>query len=308
MRCLVTGGAGFLGSHIVDRLLKEGWQVRVIDNLSTGRLENLQHKSIEVIVGDLKNMSDCMKATENIDVIFHYAADPRVEISSANPRLHFDNNILATFNILEAMRKNDVENIVFASSSSVYGEPERTPVSEDAPLKPISVYGASKVACEALIHAYSSLYGIKAVCLRYANIVGPRMKHGVVYDFIMKLKKKPHILEILGDGNQVRSFLHVEDAVEATLLAFKKAPNYFNIYNVGNIDYITIREVAEIVVEELGLKKVKFKFKGVSWSGDIKRIILDISKIMSLGWKPKLNSKEAVRKSVKEILNELDRI
>ncbi|MGC9097127.1 MAG: SDR family NAD(P)-dependent oxidoreductase, partial [Infirmifilum sp.] len=174
---LVTGGAGFIGSHIVDRLVNEGFRVRVIDNLSSGRLENLRHlgDSIEVIIGDLKRPEDALRAVDGVGSVFHFAANPEVRVSTTNPETHFNENVVATFNLLEAMRRRGVKELVFASSSSVYGEPDEIPIDEDAPIRPVSVYGASKAACENLINAYSKLYGIKAVVLRYANVVGPRL-------------------------------------------------------------------------------------------------------------------------------------
>jgi UDP-glucose 4-epimerase len=198
---LVTGGAGFIGNHLVDGLVLEGWRVRVLDNFSSWRLENIKHHvNSEVVRGDLKDPTCIKRALEGVDVVFHFAANPEVRVSTTNPEIHFNENIVATFNLLEAMR-NDVEELVFASSSSVYGEPESIPVSEEAPIKPVSVYGASKAACENLIHAYTNLYGLKAVILRYANVVGPRLRHGVIYDFIVKLGKNTKQLEILGDGS-----------------------------------------------------------------------------------------------------------
>ena len=233
MKVLVTGGAGFIGSHLVDRLVAEGYSVRVVDNLSSGRLENLRRhlklKAIELIIGDLKDPQTAFKAVEGVDVVFHLAANPEVRVSTTNPEIHFNENVLATFRLLEAMRKKGVKELVFASSSSVYGEPEVIPVGEDAPIKPVSVYGASKAACENLIHAYSKLYGIKAIVLRYANVVGPRLRHGVIWDLIIKLRRNPSELEILGDGKQVRSYIYVDDALEATLLAWRKTTSYFEV-------------------------------------------------------------------------------
>jgi UDP-glucose 4-epimerase len=211
MRVLVTGGAGFIGSHIVDRLVRDGYRVRVVDNLSSGRVENIKHhlesNSVELIVGDLKDPQIALRAVEGVDVVFHFAANPEVRVSTTNPEMRFNKNIVATFNLLEAMRRKNVKKLVFASSSPVYGEPEEIPVDENAPMRPVSVYGASKAACEALIHAYSKLYGIKAVVLRYANVIEPRLRHGVVWDFINKLLNNPAELEILEDGKQVRSYI-----------------------------------------------------------------------------------------------------
>ncbi|MEM0317378.1 MAG: SDR family NAD(P)-dependent oxidoreductase [Candidatus Nezhaarchaeales archaeon] len=311
-RVLVTGGAGFIGSHVVDKLINEGWTIRVVDNLSSGRIENLKHHdddNVEVWTVDLKDPQKALEAVKNVTTVFHFAANPEVRLSTISPETHFNENVVATFNLLEAMRRSDVKDIVFASSSSVYGEPEAIPVSEEAPLKPVSVYGASKVACESLIHAYSRLYGIRAVVLRYANVVGPRLRHGVVYDFILKLLKKPDELVILGDGSQVRSYMHVIDAVEATIIAWKKASANFEVYNVGNEDWITVSEVAQEVVSVMGLRDVKFTYEpvlhGVGWLGDVKRIALAIDKIKSLGWRPKMNSKQAVKEAAASIVQEL---
>jgi len=307
---LVTGGAGFIGSHLVDRLAAEG-EVRVIDNLSSGRLENLAHRrDVEVIVGDLKNPQDAQKAVRGVDAVFHFAANPEVRVSTTNPDIHFSENVVATFNLLEAMRKNDATQLVFASSSSVYGEPPQIPVDEEAPLRPVSVYGASKAACENLIHAYAKLYGIKAVALRYANVVGPRLRHGVIWDLINKLKKNPHELEILGDGKQVRSYIYIDDAVEATLLAWRKAADAYAAYNVAAADWITVDEVADQVIEAMGLTNVKKTYKpvlhGVGWPGDVKKIALKIDKLKQLGFEPKVNSREAVRLTAKSLLHEIN--
>jgi len=303
---LVTGGAGFIGSHLVDRLVLEGWSVRIVDNFSSGRMENVEHhrgnRRVEILRGDLKSPKEAEEAVKGVDVVFHYAANPEVRLSATNPDVHFNENVVATFNLLEAMRKNDVEQLVFASSSSVYGEPENIPVSEDAPIKPVSVYGASKAACENLIHAYCNLYGLKAVVLRYANVVGPRLRHGIIYDFVVKLYKNPKQLEILGDGTQKRSYIYIDDAVEATMIAYNAAAGKrFEAFNVGNEDYITVKEVADIVVDALKLKGVKYVYKpvdhGVGWRGDVKNIALSIDKVKGLGFKPMLSSSEAVRKT-----------
>jgi len=310
MKILVTGGAGFIGSHLVDRLAAEGHQIRVIDNLSSGRLENLAHRrDVEVIIGDLKNPQDAQKAVRGVDAVFHFAANPEVRVSTTNPDIHFNENVVAAFNLLEAMRKNDVSQLVFASSSSVYGEPDEIPVDENAPLRPVSVYGASKAACEHLIHAYAKLYGFRAVALRYANVVGPRLRHGVIWDFINKLRKNPHELEILGDGRQIRSYIYIDDAVEATLLAWKKATDAYAAYNVAAEDWITVDEVADQVIEAMGLTNVKKTYKpvlhGIGWPGDVKKIALRIDKIKQLGFKPLLNSKEAVKLTAKNLISEI---
>jgi len=310
---LVTGGAGFIGSHLVDRLVSDEWNVKVLDNFSSGRMENLErHKGsqrVEILRGDLKNSEDTKRLVRDVDVVFHYAANPEVRVSTTNPEIHFDENVVATFNLLEAMRKNGVKELVFASSSSVYGDPENIPVSEEAPIRPVSVYGASKASCESLIHAYSKLYGIKAVVLRYANVVGPRLRHGVIYDLIMKLKKDRSRLEVLGDGKQVRSYIYINDAVEATMVAYERAKEIFEVYNVASEDWISIDEVVEIILRELRLNNIEIVHKpvlhGVGWPGDVKRIPLKIDKLKSLGFKPAMRSRGAVAKTVRALVEEL---
>jgi len=310
---LVTGGGGFIGSHLVDRLVSEGWSVKILDNFSSGRMENIAHQSgnscVKVLNVDLKNLQDVYNNVKDVDVVFHYAANPEVRVSATNPDIHFNENIVATFNLLEAMRKNSVGEIVFASSSSVYGEPEMIPVGEDAPLKPVSVYGASKAACESLMHAYSRLYGIRIVALRYANVVGPRLRHGVIYDLIMKLRGNPCRLEILGDGTQSRSYIYINDAVEATITAYMRSKGYFEVFNVSSEDWITVRDIADIIVEIMGLENVEYIFKpvlhGVGWPGDVKRIALKIDKLRGLGFKPLMNSREAVKRTAEDLIMEI---
>lgn len=313
-RVLVTGGAGFIGSHLVDKLIEENHVVKVVDNLSSGSIENIKHHlakgSMLFIHGDLKNKDTALRAVEEVEAVFHLAANPEVRVSTTNPEVHFNENIVATFNLLEAMRLRDVDELIFASSSSVYGEPGKIPVSEDAPVQPVSVYGASKAACESLIHAYSKLYGLNSVVLRYANIVGPRLRHGVLYDLIVKLSKNREILEVLGDGTQIRSYLHVKDAVEATLLTWKASSKGFNVYNVGNRDWITVRDIVENLIEIAGLKnatRIVYKpvLHGVGWLGDVKKIALDISKLLQLGWSPSMNSREAVAETIRSLIKEL---
>jgi UDP-glucose 4-epimerase len=310
---LVTGGAGFIGSHLVDRLVSDGWRVRVLDNFSSGRMENVEHhrgnRNVEIFEGDLKNFDEAEGAVRDVDVVFHYAANPEVRVSTTNPEIHFNENVVTTFNLLEAMRRNDVEELVFASSSSVYGEPEEIPVDEEAPIRPISVYGASKAACENLIHAYSKLYGIKAIILRYANVVGPRLRHGVIWDFVNKLKKNPSELEIFGDGKQLRGYIYIDDAIEATIITWRKNVNSFEVYNIASEDWMTVNEVANEVVRVMGLSGIKRIYRpvlhGVGWLGDIKRVVLKIEKLKALEFKPSMNSREAVRITAKKLVEEL---
>jgi UDP-glucose 4-epimerase len=315
-KVLVTGGAGFIGSHLVDALMVRGDEVCVSDNLSTGSLENVRHwlnsPNFTFIMGDLLNPIDLEKLKiERYSLIFHFAANPEVKIGSTEPDIHFQQNIVATHNLLELVRKTGTQpTMAFASTSTVYGEASRIPTPEDyAPLKPISTYGASKLACEALITAYAYTYCFKAVIYRLANIVGPRSRHGVIYYFIQKLKRNPEELEILGDGSQTKSYLHIRDCVDAILLGLENSAEQVEIFNVGSEDQVDVKTIAQIVIEEMKLKNVKPVFTGGveggrGWKGDVKNMLLDITRLKRLGWKPRLNSKQAVMEAAKSLINE----
>ncbi len=313
-RAIVTGGAGFIGSNIVDHLLNKGWEVAIIDNLSTGReefiREALRSRKVSLVKADLK-FSGWENILSGANMVYHLAANPEVKSSITDPRTHFQENVLATFNVLEACRRNDVSVFIFASSSTVYGDAEKFPTPEEHPLKPISMYGAAKLASEDLISAYSRIYGIRSVIFRFANIVGPRQTHGVIVDFIKKLRKNNRRLEILGDGSQRKSYLHVNDlikGIDAGVNYLIQTNGDYEVFNVGNEDWVTVREIADIVVEEMGLNNVEYVFKpgtpdGRGWVGDVKFMLLDVSKLESLGWKPTMSSSEALRKTVKWVLN-----
>lgn len=313
---LVTGGAGFIGSHLVDRLISEGYHVRVIDNFSTGRLENLayymenNHPRLQVVKGDLKNPNDVEESIKGVDTVFHFAANPEVRVSTTNPRIHYNENLLTTFNLLEAMKEYKVRELIFASSSSVYGEPSLIPVDESHPVAPVSVYGATKAAGENLIHAYSRLYGIRSVVLRYANVIGPRLRHGIIFDLLTKLARDGKRLEVLGDGTQIRSYIHINDAVEATILAWKAMSNHYDVYNVASNDWIDVKTIVDIILSECNVKDIIVRYKpvmhGVGWPGDVKKIALEIKKLKRIGFQPKLSSVEAVRDTVRHLIRELN--
>lgn len=317
MRILVTGGAGFIGSHLVDRLMEQGYNVRVVDDLSAGTLENIKrwinNRRFEFLKGDLRDKEVAEKAVKGIEVVFHLAANPEVRIGAQSPELLYETNVLITYNLLEAMRKEKVKYLVFTSSSTVYGDARIIPTPEDyAPLEPISVYGGAKLAAEALISGYSHTFDIKSLIFRLANIIGERSNHGVIYDFINKLKANPNRLEILGDGTQRKSYLHVSDTVEGMLYLFEKfreEGKIYDVYNLGSDDWITVREIAEIVSKEMGLNPEFYFTGGVDggrgWKGDVKFMRLSIEKAKSKGWKPKMNSYEAVRRTVQELLRTL---
>jgi len=308
---LVTGGAGFIGSHLSEALLKLGHHVRIIDNFSSGSLDNIAHlikgRKVDLIQGDCTKPKDVRKALTDIDVVFHFAANPEVRLELNDPKTCFQQNVHSTHVVLEEMRKSNIHTIVFASTSTVYGDAKKIPTSEDyAPLEPISIYGASKLASEALISSYAHTYNKKAVILRLANIVGPRSRHGVIIDFIIKLRNTQE-LEILGDGTQTKSYLYIDDCIEAILKACEVSDKAVEVFNIGSEDQITVKRIAGIVAEEMGLCGVKFKFtggvdRGRGWVGDVKNMLLDISKIKSRGWKPRYNSEEAVRLATRSIL------
>ncbi|MDH7593516.1 MAG: NAD-dependent epimerase/dehydratase family protein [Methanomicrobiales archaeon] len=308
MFSVVTGGAGFIGSHIVDALVQKGEDVLVIDNMKTGSVGNIQQHLREgrarLIQADL-TMDGWQDACEGASRIYHVAADPDVRESAILPEAQISNNVLATARVLDTMRRFDIPSIVFTSTSTVYGEARVIPTPEDySPMEPISVYGATKLAAEALISAYCHSFGLTACVFRFANIIGERATHGVCWDFIEKLRKNPHALEILGDGRQIKSYLEVHACVEAILFAAEKSGKGYNVFNIGSEDWIDVRSIADIVVEEMGLDGVEYRFTGGErgWVGDVPRMLLSIEKIRSLGWRPSVGSGESVRMAVKALL------
>ena len=314
MRVLVTGGAGFIGGCLCEELVKHGYEVSILDNFSSGSRSNVQHLldnhsgRVRLFVGDCRERDDVAGALEGVDVVFHFAANPEVRLDLSDPETCFRQNVNATHVVLEAVRNSEVEKIVFASTSTVYGDARVVPTPEDyAPLKPISVYGASKLASEALITAYAHSYSFAALILRFANVVGSRSGHGVIFDFVRKLRENPGELEILGDGTQTKSYLYIDDCVNAVLTAFECMQGNVEVLNVGSEDQVGVREIAEVVVEEMGLKDVNFRFTGGvdggrGWVGDVKNMLLDVTRLKAKVWKPEYNSKEAVRQTVKRIV------
>jgi len=313
---LVTGGAGFIGSHIVERLISVGYETKVVDNLTAGRISNLsfckENEKLSFEKMDLNDPIDFKKLLENVKTVFHLAADPEVRTGFDHPEKSFRENIQATFNLLEQFRKCDVEQILFTSTSTVYGEPNLIPTPENyGPCIPISPYGASKLAGEALISSYCHTYGINALIFRLANIVGSRSTHGVILDFINKLKGDNKRLEILGDGKQSKSYLHVRECVDAMLICLTKVNNKIEIFNVGNEDEIDVMSIGKIVCNRMNLENVEFVTSGGmsdgrGWIGDVKKMNLDISKLIKTGWSPHLSSSEAIDLTVKELLSVQD--
>lgn len=304
----ITGGAGFIGSHLADRLVETGF-VTVYDNLSSGRLDFIKHlgerNNFRFIRGDLLDSEQLRKAIAGHDVVFHLAANPEVRAGIQTTDLDLKEGPVATWNVLEAMRLNNIKKLVFTSSSTVYGDAGTTPVSEDyGPLVPISLYGAAKLASEALISAFCHLFDTQAWCFRLANVVGARLTHGVIYDFINKLKRDPKRLEILGDGEQQKPYLHVFDGVSGMLFGLEHAHEALNIFNLGPTSSTSVTAIASMVAETMGLPGVKFEFTGgrQGWRGDVPQVRLDVSRINRLGWRPKYSSDEAVAHAIKEIL------
>ncbi|MBU4075655.1 MAG: NAD-dependent epimerase/dehydratase family protein [Euryarchaeota archaeon] len=309
-KIIVTGGAGFIGSHLIDRMLLRGDEVVVIDNLSSGKMDflkdHVENPDFKFIRLDLLDLEELKKYVLDADAVFHLAANPDVRLGVSDTRVHLEQNIIATYNLLEAMRINKIKNILFTSTSTVYGEAMLIPTPEEyGPLVPISLYGASKLACEALITSYCSTFDMNSWLFRFANIVGPRGTHGIIVDFMNKLRKNPGSLEILGDGKQRKSYLHVYDCIEAILFAMENSNEMVNIFNIGSVDTISATEIGRIVVEEMGLEDVEFKYTGGSrgWKGDVPKMMLSIDKIRSLGWKPVSNSEKSVRDAVRSLLN-----
>lgn len=309
-KILVTGGTGFIGSHLVDCLMKKGNRVLVFDNLSSGRMEFIEHHlenpDFSFVKGDLLDAEAIETACKDVDMVYHVAANPDVKLGASDTKVHLDQNILATYNLLEAMRKSNAKKIAFTSTSTVYGEASIMPTPEDyGPLIPISLYGASKLACEALITSYSHTFDMQAWIFRFANIVGPRSTHGITVDFIKKLKENSHRLEILGDGKQEKSYLHVSECVNSILFAIEKSKEEVNIFNIGSEDTISATEIGKIVVEEMGLSGVEFTYTGGSrgWKGDVPRMRLGIEKLKTIGWKPEYTSERSVRETARAVLD-----
>jgi UDP-glucose 4-epimerase len=314
MTVLITGGAGFIGSHLADFLLGQDHRVNILDDLSAGSVSNLEKwdgsENLKFVRGDLLDPFSIKVALEDCDTVYHLAANPEVRSWLASPGDHFKQNVEGTFNLLEVMReRGGVEKLVFTSTSTVYGEPDVIPTPEDyAPLKPISNYGASKLAAEALICSYSSMYGFRSVIYRMANVVGPRSNHGVTFDFVGKLKRDPGELEVLGDGSQSKSYLYIEDCVDGMVTGVEATDEGVEILNIGSVDRVDVLTIARTVIEEMGLGSVEIRLTGGvdggrGWKGDVKVMQLDMGRLRSLGWKPRYGSGEAIRLTARSLLD-----
>jgi UDP-glucose 4-epimerase len=310
MKAIVTGGAGFIGSHLVDALVRRNDEITVIDNLSTGELRHIaghiESGAIRFVKNDL--LADGWQETfRGADRVYHIAADPDVRASSGNPGRVYAQNVTATIRVLEAMRESGCGEIAFTSTSTVYGEADIIPTPEEYPrMEPISIYGGTKLACEAMISGYVHSYGWRSWVFRFANVIGERSNHGVIWDFIHKLRKDPSTLEILGNGKQAKSYCSVAACVDAVLFAVEHGQEPFACYNIGSEDWIDVNSIASIVAREMGLRDVTFRYTGGDrgWVGDVPRMLLSVEKLRSLGWRPGVTSEEAVRAAAQALIQE----
>jgi UDP-glucose 4-epimerase len=311
----VTGGAGFIGSYVVARMLDEGHTVTVFDNLSTGRADNIRRFSsfprFRFVEGDLLDIGTLREAIRGHDLIWHLAANTDIRHGVSRTDADLKNCVIATWNVLEAVRDAGITELLFASSGVVYGDVQQNPLLETAgPLLPVSLYGAGKLSCEAFIAAYCAMFGLRAWMFRFANVIGRGTRHGVVYDFVRKLIQTPDVLEVLGDGNQLKPYFLVDECVEAMLHAYQHAPRTAehpcDVFNLGPASYTSVRTIAEIVREEMRLPEARIHYTGGKrgWSGDAPVILMGVDKMRALGWSARHTSDEAVRIAAREIIDE----
>lgn len=303
-RFFVTGGAGFIGSNLVDRLLAQAAQVTAYDNLSTGQVRFLDQAhgkpNFKLVEGDVLDEKKLASAVAGHDFVFHFAANADVRFGTHHPRRDLEQNTIATYNVLEAMRAGGVKDVAFSSTGSIYGEPSVFPTPEDAPF-PVqtSLYGASKLAGEGLIQAYATGFGFRGFIFRFVSILGERYSHGHVYDFYKQLTTHPRHIDVLGNGKQRKSYLYVQDCVDAILTVISRAHEPVNVYNLGTDEYCAVNDSIGWISEKLGVTPERRYTGGErGWIGDSPFIFLDTKKVRSLGWKPKLGVRQGVEKTV----------
>ena len=311
-RVCVVGGAGFIGSHFVDRLLGDPQvtTVRIFDNFTSGRRWHLSDHErdprLEIITGDVSDLPALVSSLNGMETVIHLASNPDIARAMVDPAIDFEQGTALTHNVVEAMRLSGTTHILYASGSGVYGDLGDLEVAEDfGPLLPISTYGASKLAGEALIASYSYMFDLRGAAFRFGNVVGARQTHGVGFDFVRRLLTDPSELRILGDGGQSKSYIHVTDVVEAVLTAARAGSDPFAVYNVATGDYVTVQEIANLAVEVVGAdQETTFLYTGGDrgWKGDVPVVRLDTSRIRSLGWSNKLASLQALRASLESML------
>ncbi|WP_066412502.1 NAD-dependent epimerase/dehydratase family protein [Halorubrum aethiopicum] len=303
-RVLVTGGAGLVGSHLAARLLEAGATVRVADDLSKGDRDRVPEEA-EFVEADVTDPDDVAAVvTADLDVVFHFAA--YTDTNYDDDRELFEANTEMTYNVLERVAEVGVDRFAFTSSSTVYGEAPRPTPEDHAPMEPISIYGSSKLADEALISTYAHSYGVQSWVFRFANIVGPHQRGNVIPDFIEKLEEDPTELEILGDGRQEKSYMHVTDCVDAIRHVVEHADDDLNVYNLGTRTTTSVTRIADVVSEELGVDP-EYDYTGGDrgWTGDVPKMRLSIEKLAALGWEPSIESDEAVRRAARQLIDEI---
>jgi UDP-glucose 4-epimerase len=313
MKALVTGGLGFIGSHLADRLLEEGWKVTVLDSLLTGDRSNLGHQKgnqlLEVSIGDVRDPRKVARLTKGCDAVFHLAAHALMRKSLEDRRADLDYNLIGTINVLEGMAANGVQDLVFASTSALYGEAEVVPTPEGYSGVQTSLYGAAKLAAEAYASAFVQFTPMRFWSFRFGTVLGERCRRGAVWDFEHKLLANPKELEILGDGRQKKDYLHVADCVDGIMLGHAKGSKPVNIFNLGLQEQTTVDEVADIVIEEMGLEGVKKRYTGGvrGWIGDNPVVYLSADRMRALGWRPKFGPREAIRLTAEWTLKDIGR-
>jgi len=310
-RALVTGGLGFIGSHLTDRLLEDGWEAVVLDNMLTGRRSNLEHHKgdphLKVVSGDIRDRKTVLKVSKGCDAVFHLAAHALMRVSQADPGADLDYNLSGTMNVLEAAGANEVPDFVFASTSALYGESEVVPTPESYSGTQTSFYGASKLAGEAFASAYVQFKPMKFWAFRFGTVLGERCRRGAIWDFEHKLMKNPRELEILGNGKQRKDYLYVKDCVDGIMVGYSKSSRAVNVFNLGLQEQTSVDRLADIVIEEMGLANVKKRYTGGAhgWIGDNPVVYLSIDKIKRLGWKLKLSPEEAIRLTARWTMKEI---
>lgn len=310
---LITGGAGFIGSHLMDLLLDKGFKVTCVDNFYLGRKENIKHQLhnenfafYKFDVLNFRKLNDIFQK-EKFDAIFHLVANSDIKQSAAQTDLDLKLNFMSTYNVLEAMRLNNVNQIVFASTSAIFGETDEVITEDMGPLIPISFYGASKLAAEAYISAYVHNFGIRAWLIRFPNVVGERATHGILFDLMNKLKENQNTLNVLGNGKQEKPYLYVKELVEGLIYVWQNANENYNYFNLGSNSTIKVSRIVEILIEELNLNgRTQIKYSGGDrgWVGDVPKFKYSLNKANKLGWKANLNSEQAIRLTVKKLKEE----
>ena len=309
MKILVTGGAGFIGSHLDDALIARGHQLTIVDNLVLGRKENIEHlignpnfRFIEADLLDMPKMREIFTEGK-FDMVYHLAANSDIQKGGNDPRVDYNLTFNTTFNVLQLLKEFEIKKFFFASTSAIYGETYDVLNEDYGPLKPVSNYGAGKLASEAFISAFSSTYGIQTWITRFPNVVGERFTHGVIYDFIKKLRSNPEELEVLGNGEQCKPYVYVKDLVEAILYVIDHASDKYNVYMIGSDSRTKVKEIAAMVIEEMGLNaRIRYTGGDRGWVGDVPEFRYDLTKINKLGWIAPHNSNESVRLAIQKAL------